>query len=140
MIETVLAAHSLLIKVFLGFLVGGLLFPMMAKNALAMQKLSFIYTLIFQALITMIAFAGLVAMFMGDFGMSIAIILMFVLFGVMMFIEIKKHKMTKAANLEIPENMKMVKGAFYKISAIQIVLVVGIVVLMVLRAKGIVAI
>jgi len=66
MIEEMLAAHSILVKAFLGFLVGGLFIPMMtAKNPLGFKKSSFIYTMIFQAIATMIAFSGIVAVFTG---------------------------------------------------------------------------
>jgi hypothetical protein len=139
MIEEMLAAHSILVKVFLGFLVGGLVIPMMtAKNPLGLKKASFIYTLVFQALATMIAFAGFVAIFTGDLGWSVSTIIMLVVWAALMVTEIKKHKAIKLANLEDAQTYQMLKGRFLKISLLQIVLVVGMVVLMVLKAKGIV--
>jgi len=49
MVAEMLAGHSLLIKVLLGFLVGGLFIPMMtAKNPLGFRKVSFIYTMMYQ--------------------------------------------------------------------------------------------
>ena len=141
MVAEMLAGHSLLVKVLLGFLVGGLFIPMMtAKNPLGFKKASFIYTMIFQALTTMIAFAGVVAVFTGDLGWSATTIIMVVVWAVLMYIEIKKHKLIKIANLENPETHKLLKGAFLKISAVQILLVAVMVVLMVLKAKGIVTI
>lgn len=140
MIETMLFTHSILIKLFLGFLVGGLFMPMMTtKNPQALKKVSLIYTAIFQGIITMIAFAGLVAMIVGEYSMNLAIILMIVIWAVMMYIEIKKHKVIKLANLENPTTYKLVKGAFIKIGVVQIILVAGMVVLMVLRAKGVIS-
>jgi len=139
MIEEMLAAHSILVKVFLVFLVGGLAIPMMtAKNPLGLKKASFIYTLVFQALATMIAFAGFVAIFTGDLGWSVSTIIMLVVWAALMVTEIKKHKAIKLANLEDAQTYQMLKGRFLKISLLQIVLVVGMVVLMVLKAKGIV--
>ncbi len=136
-----LAAHSILVKVFLGFLVGGLLIPMMtAKNPLGFRKASFIYTMIFQAIATMIAFAGIVAVFTGDLGWSTTTIIMVVVWAVLMYIEIKKYKLIKVANLQNPDNHKLLKGAFLKISSVQILLVAVMVVLMVLKVKGVVAI
>lgn len=140
MIEEMLAAHSILVKAFLGFLVGGLFIPMMtAKNPLGFKKSSFIYTMIFQAIATMIAFSGIVAVFTGDLGWSLSTIIMMVVWAVLMYIEIKKYKLIKIANLENPETHKLLKSAFLKISSVQILLVAVMVVLMVLKAKGIVA-
>ncbi|MFT7823919.1 MAG: hypothetical protein ABXS92_04080 [Sulfurimonas sp.] len=139
MLETMLFTHSILIKLFLGFLVGGLLMPMMTgKNPKALKKVSLIYTLIFQAILTMIAFAGLVAMIVGEYQMNLAIIVMIVLWAVMVYMEIRKHKLVKVANLENPTTYKLIKGAFVKIGLVQIVLVAAMVVLMVLRAKGVI--
>jgi hypothetical protein len=141
MIAEMLAAHSILVKVFLGFLVGGLFIPMMtAKNPLGFRKASFIYTMIFQAIATMIAFAGIVAVFAGDLGWSVTTIIMVVVWAVLMYIEIKKYKLIKIANLQNADAHKLLKGAFLKISSVQILLVAVMVVLMVLKAKGIVAI
>lgn len=140
MVEEMLAAHSILVKVFLGFLVGGLAIPVItAKNPLGFKKASFIYTMIFQALATMIAFAGIVAIFTGDLGWSVTTIIMVVVWAALMMIEIKKHKAIKLANLENAQTHQMLKGAFLKISLVQIVLVAGMVVLMVFKAKGMIA-
>ena len=134
-----LAMHSILIKVFLGFLVGGLAIPFMtAKNPLGFRKASFIYTMIFQGIITMIAFAGLVAVFTGDLGWKTTTIIMVAVWAVMMYIEIKKYKAIKVANISNPETHKVLKSAFVKISIVQILLVVIMTVLMILKAKGIV--
>lgn len=138
-VAQMLAGHSILVKVFLGFLVGGLMIPFMtAKNPLGFRKASFIYTMIFQAIATMIAFAGLVAVFTGDLGWSVTTIIMVVVWAIMMYIEIKKHKLIKVANLQNEGTYKVLKSAFVKISIVQILLVVIMVVLMVLKAKGVV--
>ena len=139
MLEEMLAAHSILVKVFLGFLVGGLFIPMMtAKNPLGFRKVSFIYTMIFQALTTMIAFSGVIAIFTWDLGWSVTTIIMVVVWAVLMYMEIKKYKLIKVANLQNADAHKSLKGAFLKVSSVQIILVVVMVVLMVLKAKGIV--
>jgi len=138
-VAQMLAGHSILVKVFLGFLVGGLLVPLMtAKNPLGFRKASFIYTMIFQAIITMIAFAGVVAVFTGDLGWSVTTIIMVVVWAVLMYIEIKKYKLIKVANLQNPDNHKLLKGAFIKISVLQILLVAVMVVLMILKVKGVI--
>jgi len=141
MVEQMLVIRSILVKVFLGFLVAGLLIPMMtSKNPLGFRKASFIYTMIFQAIATMIAFAGIVAIFTGDLGWSATSIIMVVVWAVLMYIEIKKYKLIKLANLENTDAHRVLKGAFIKISVVQILLVVVMIVLMVLKAKGVIAI
>ena len=140
-VAQMLAGHSILVKVFLGFLVIGMIVPFMtAKNPQGFRKGSFIYTMIFQAIATMIAFAGLVAVFTGDLGWSTTTIIMVAVWAVMMYIEIKKYKAIKLADLNNPDNHRMLKGAFIRISIIQILLVTIMVVLMILKVKGVVSI
>ena len=140
MLEQVLLSHSILVKVFLGFLVGGLFIPVMtAKSPLGFKKASLIYTFMFQGIATMVAFVGVVAMFMGDLSMTVSTIIMIVIWAMMMYIEIRKYKVIKVANTENPQTHSLLKGLFYKISFVQILLVATMVVLMVLRAKGIIA-
>jgi hypothetical protein len=141
MVEQMLATHSILVKVFLAFLVAGLFIPKMtAKKPLGFRKASFIYTMIFQGIATMIAFTGLIALVTGELPFSFAVILMTVIWAAMMFIEIKKYKLVKIAKLENPETHKVLKGGFIKISILQILLVAIMVILMILKAKGIIAI
>ena len=141
MLEQMLASHSILVKIFLGFLVAGLFIPMMtAKKPLGLIKASFIYTMIFQAIATMIAFSGLIAMVTGEMGLSVSIIIMIVIWAVLMYIEIRKYKLIKIAKLENPETHKVLKSAFLKISAVHILLVAVMVVLMVFKVKGLLAI
>lgn len=137
MIETMLFTHSILVKVFLAFLVGGIFIPMMtSKNPQGLKKASLFYTFIFQAIATMIAFAGLILMMVGHYPLSIGVMVMIAVWGLMMYIEIRKYKLIKIANLENPTTYTLIKGAFIKISVVQILLVAGMVVLMVLKAKG----
>ena len=141
MVEQMLVTHSILVKIFLVFLVAGLFIPKMtAKKPLGFRKASFIYTMVFQGIATMIAFTGLIALVTGELPFSFAVILMTVIWAAMMFIEIKKYKLVKIAKLENPETHKVLKSGFIKISILQILLVVIMVVLMVLKAKGILAI
>ena len=138
-VAQMLAAHSILVKAFLGFLVVGIFIPLMVKKPTGFKKASFIYTMVFQALATMIAFAGIVAVFTGDLGWTVTTIIMVAVWAIMMYIEIKKHKLVKMANLENGDTFKVIKGAFLKISVVQILLVAIMVVLMILKAKGVVA-
>jgi len=140
MIEQVIVSHSILVKAFLGFLAIGFLIPLMtAKNPLGFKKASFVYTMVFQALATMIAFTGLVAMVMGDFGITLSIIIMIIVWALLMYIEIKKYKLIKVANLENKEKHQLLKSAFIKISAIQVILVVTMVILKVMEVKGVIS-
>jgi len=141
MLEQLFATHSIMVKVFLGLLVAGMFIPMMtAKNPLGFRKASFIYTMVFQGLITMIAFTGLIAMVIADMSMSISIGIMIAIWAILMIIEIKKYKLIKFAKLENEDTHKVLKSGFIKISIIQILLVTIMVVLMILKAKGILSI
>jgi hypothetical protein len=141
MLEEIIASHSILVKIFLAFLVGGLLIPVVtAKKPLSFRKASFIYTMIFQAIATMVAFTGLVAMVMGEYGFTLSIIMMIVIWGALMYIEIRKYKLVKIAKIENQETHDLLKGAFLQISGLQILLVSIMVLLMVLKAKGIIAV
>lgn len=140
MIEQMITVHAILVKLFLGFLVAGIAIPFMtASKPLGFRKASFIYTMIFQALATMIAFSGVVALFAGELKWSMSVVLMVIVWAALMFIEIKKYKLIKVANVEKESTFKLLRGGFVKISLLQIFLVVMMVVLKVLEAKGIIA-
>jgi hypothetical protein len=137
MLEQMISSHNILVQIFLAFLLGGLLIPMMtAKKPLGFRKASFIYTMIFQAIATMIAFSGLIAMITGELGLTLSTILMIVIWAALMYIEIKKYRLIKVARIENPETHKLLKGAFIKISAVQILLVIVMVILKVMEVKG----
>jgi len=138
-VAQMLAMHSVLVKIFLVFLVLGLFVPVIVKTQFGFKKASFIYTMIFQAIATMIAFAGIVALFTGDLGWHATTIVMVAVWALMMYIEIKKYKLIKVANLQNSDTFKVLKSAFVKISLVQILLVVVIVVLMILKAKGVIS-
>ena len=140
MIDQVILAHSILVKVFLAFMVAGIFIPFMtAKKPKGFKKASFIYTMIFQAIASMIAFTGLVALTMGTFGLSLSVIIMIVIWGLLMYIEIKKYKLIKVANLENPQTHKLLRSAFLKISAVQIMLVIMMVILKIMEVKGVIS-
>ena len=137
MVEQMIAAHSILVKLFLGFMVAGIAIPLMtSKNGKKFKKASFIYTMSFQALASMVAFTGLVVMAMNDFHWTLSIMVMVVIWGLLMYVEIKKYKLIKVANLENETTQKLLKGAFLKITLVQIMLVVMMVVLKIMEAKG----
>jgi len=139
-VTQMLNIHSLLVYIFLGFLVVGMLVPLMtAKNPAGFKKGSFIYTMIFQAIATMVAFAGIVAVFTGDLGWPVTTIIMFAVWAVLMMIEIKKHKLIKLANLNNADTHKLLKGAFLKISLVQIALVLIMIGIMVLKSEGVIS-
>lgn len=132
-----ISSHNILVQIFLAFLLGGLFIPMItAKKPLGFRKASFIYTMIFQAIATMIAFSGLIAMMTGELELTLSTIIMIIIWAALMFIEIKKYRLIKIAKIENPETHKLLKGAFIKISAVQIFLVIVMVVLKVMEVKG----
>ena len=136
-----LMTHSILIKAFLGFLVLGLFIPFMTKNnSLKFKKFSFMFTMIFQGLATMIAFAGLIAVVSEDLGFATTTIIMIAIFALMMFLEIKKYKGIKKANLSDALVFKSSRASFLKVNVLQIFILVAMVIMMILRAKGILSI
>ncbi len=141
MIETILLSHSILVKVLLTFLVLGLFIPKStASNPLKFKKASLVYTMIFQALMTMIAFAGVVALIVGDLPFGISTVIMIVVFALMMALEIIKYKKIKKANLEDESTFSTMRSNFIKTDIINIVILAIMVVLMILKAKGVIAI
>ena len=138
MIETMLMTHSILIKAFLGFLVLGLFLPMVAKSPLGFKKASFMFTMIFQALMTMIVFVGIIAMVYADLPFELSTIIMVIVFAIMMALEITKYKRIKKSNTEDEATFKIVRSGFTKTTIINIVILVAMVVLMILKSKGIV--
>ncbi len=141
MIETILFTHSLLIKVFLAFLILGLFIPKVTSSStLKFRKASLIYTMIFQAFMTMIAFSGIVALIVGDLPFGISTMIMIVVFTVMMTLEIVKFKKIKKANLEDESIFATMRSNFIKIGIINIIILVLIVLLMILKSKGVIAI
>jgi len=140
-IEQILTTHSMIVKIFLGFLVLSMLIPKMTeKNPLGFRKASFIYTMVFQGIITMIAFTGIIGMVLGSLPFSMAIMLMIAIWVVMMYIEIRKYKLIKVAQIEKPEVHALLKSGFIKINMAQILLVAVMVVFMILKSKGIITI
>jgi hypothetical protein len=87
----------------------------------------------------MIALTGVVAIFAGDLGWSFSTILMVIVWVALMFIEIKKYKLIKVGNVQKESTFQLLRGAFVKISILQILLVVIMVVLKVLEAKGMIS-
>ncbi len=135
-VAQMIEVHIWLVNLFLGFLIAGVVLPLFTKSALGFKKAAFVYTMIFQALATMVAFAGIVAVFAGDLGWPLTTIVMMAVWAVMMYIEIQKHKSIKLAPLQDEQSLKLVKGAFVKISFVQVFLVVIVYVLMMAKAKG----
>ncbi|WP_294952638.1 hypothetical protein [Sulfurovum sp.] len=137
MVAQIIATHSILVKVFLVFILAGFFIPKMtSKHPLKFRKASFIYTMIFQAIATMIAFTGIVAMVVGKYDFSLSIILMILIWAALMFIEIKKYKVIKTTEVENPAKHALLKSLFYKISAVEVFLIVVMVVFKIMEAKG----
>jgi hypothetical protein len=134
MLAEMLLTHSILIYTFIGFLVLGFLIPVMKKEPLGFKKASFLYTMIFQALITMIVFSGIVALVVGDMDFSMTIIIMIAVFAVMMGIEISKYKRIKKADLEDEATFTMIRSAFTKASVLNLIVLVGITVFMIIKS------
>ncbi len=140
MIGEMLITHNLLVKIFLGFLVIGIFLPYIyTKDMRVFKKMSFIYTMVFQALTTMILFSGMIPLFaVGGVNFSIFIVMMIVIWAIMMYLEIKKHKNIKVAPMQDDRKFAFLKSKFVKISIIQVLLVTFMVIIMILKSKGII--
>lgn len=137
MLDEMLMTHSTLNYIFIVFIVLGFLVPVMAKEPLGFKKASFIYTMIFQAIITMIAFSGIVALVSGELDFNMPIIVMIIIFAVMIGIEISKHKRIKKGNLEDEATFNMLRSGFSKASVLNLIIIVGFTIFMIVRSKGI---
>lgn len=137
MLETMLTTHSALNYIFIAFIVLGFLVPMMVKEPLGFKKASFIYTMIFQAIITMIAFSGIVALVSGDLAFDMPVIAMIVVFAAMMGIEISKHKRIKKSDTEDEATFAMLRAGFTKASVLNLIIIVGFTVFMIAKSKGV---
>jgi hypothetical protein len=136
MLAEMLLTHSILIYTFIGFLALGFLIPILKKEPLGFKKASFLYTMIFQAIITMIVFSGIVVLVVGDFSFNITIIVMIAVFAVMMGIEISKYKRIKKSDLEDEATFTMIRSGFTKASILNLIVLVGITVFMIVQSKG----
>jgi hypothetical protein len=137
MLAALLLTHRILIYTFIGFLALGFLIPILKKEPLGFKKASFLYTMIFQAIITMIVFSGIVVLVVGDFDFGMSIIIMIAVFAVMMGIEISKYKRIKKSDLEDEATFNMIRSGFTKASVLNLIVLVGITVFMMIQAKGI---
>lgn len=140
MLATMIATHGILVKLFLGVMIVGMFIPKMTANKpLAFKKAAFIYTLVFQAVATMIAFSGIVAYMVGKMSMTPSIIIMIVVWALLMFVEIKKHRLVKKADLSKDGAQALIGNAFIKVTLIEIAMVAMMVILKILEAKGVVS-
>lgn len=137
MLDEMLTTHSALNYIFISFLVLGFLVPVIAKKPAGFKKASFIYTMIFQAIITMIAFSGIVALVSGELDFNMPIIVMIVIFAAMIAIEISKHKRIKKGDLSDEATFNMLRSGFTKASVLNLIIIVGFTIFMIVRSKGI---
>jgi hypothetical protein len=140
MVETMVATHAMLVKLFVGFMAAALFVPFMAKeDGLKFKKLEFVYTMTFQAIITMIAFSGVVAWMVGDMPFTLSVGIMIAVWVVLMAIEIKKHRLVKFSDASKPEVLGLLKSLFVKITVVEMLIVLAMVGLKIMEAKGVVS-
>jgi hypothetical protein len=136
-IEEIIASHYFLIVLFALFVLLGIAIPKItAGKPLKFRKASFIYTMTFQAIATMAAFTGLVAMVIGKYAFGMSIVLMVLIWMALMFIEIKKYRIIKTARIEITQTYQLLQNLFYKITAVEFFLIVVMIVIKMMEAKG----
>jgi hypothetical protein len=137
MINELMFAHKILVYMFFIFLVAGFALPSVISDAYKFKKASFIYTMVFQAIASMVAFAGLVVLYAGRMSWDIFSISMVLVWAMMMFIEIKKYRLIKYADLTHSENFAIIKKGFGKISILQVLIIVGMIGVMSLKNMGV---
>jgi hypothetical protein len=137
MINELMFVHKILVYIFFIFLVAGFAIPPMINDAYKFKKASFIYTMTFQALASMVAFAGLVVLYAGHMSWDIFSVSMVLVWGMMMFIEIKKYRLIKYADLTHSDNFAIIKQGFNKITILQVLIIVGMIGVMSLKNMGV---
>jgi hypothetical protein len=137
MINELMFVHKILVYIFAIFLVIGFIMPPMINDAFKFKKRSFIYTMTFQAFASMVAFAGLVVLYAGHMSWDIFSVSMVLVWAMMMFIEIKKHRLIKYADLTKEQNFTIIKQGFNKISILQVLIIVGMIGVMSLKNMGV---
>jgi len=136
MINELMFVHKVLVYIFFIFLVAGFAVPPTINDAFRFKKTSFIYTMIFQAFASMVAFAGLVVLYAGHMSWDMFSVSMVLVWGMMMFIEIKKHRLIKYADLTQEQNFTVIKQGFNKISILQVLIIVAMIGVMSLKNMG----
>jgi hypothetical protein len=137
MINELMFVHKILVYIFAIFLLVGFVMPSMINDAFKFKKMSFIYTMTFQAFASMVAFAGLVVLYAGHMSWDIFSVSMVLVWAMMMFIEIKKHRLIKYADLTKEQNFTIIKQGFNKISILQVLIIVGMIGVMSLKNMGV---
>ncbi|RUM66529.1 MAG: hypothetical protein DSZ06_03075 [Sulfurospirillum sp.] len=132
-----LSIHSLLVKLFLGFILAGFAVALVPKSIDKIKRASFIYTMIFQLIATAILATGIYAIVAFDVPFGMSEIIMSIVWAIMMFVEIKKHKYIKNSAYD---DIGLAKKRFLTTSIIELLLTAGVVVMMILKAKGVLAI
>jgi len=136
MLETMLSTHSILNYIFIVFLIIGFAIPTMVKDPLGFKKASFIHTMVFQAVMTMLLFSGIVALIVGNMPFNLPIIVMVGAFAVMMAVEISRHKRIKKSNLEETANFEIAQSGFYKAAVINLIVILAVTFFMFFRSQG----
>ena len=90
--EEMIFYHAILLKAMLGVLIVGMIIPFLSAECSKTIKRMRIYMFVSHALITMIAFTGLIAFVFGKIDMNFSIIMMIVAFLAMIMIEVLKYK------------------------------------------------
>jgi len=132
-----LSIHSMLVKLFLGFILAGFAVAFVPKSIDRLKKASFIYTMIFQLIATAILATGIYAIVAFDVPFGLSEIIMSIVWAIMMFVEIKKHKYIKNSAYD---DLSLAKKKFLSTSIIELLLTAAVVVMMILKAKGVLAI
>ena len=133
--EEMVLYHAVLIYTMFGVLMVGMSLPFLSSICNKTIKRIRIYMFVSHALLTMIAFTGLIAFVFAKMSMSIEIITMIVAFFVMVMVEVLKYKqILKAGNSEGCAKTSRTTTLLYTL--INIAIITGLVLYKIMEAKS----
>ena len=133
--EEMIFYHAILLKAMLGVLVVGMIIPFLSSECSKTIKRMRIYMFVSHALITMIAFTGLIAFVFGKVDLKIDIIVMIISFLTMIMIEVVKYK--KLLRTGTSEGCaKTGRASVIIYTILNIAIIAGLVVYKIMEAKS----
>lgn len=130
MVQESLLYHSVILKIFSGLLFLNIFIPLFFKNSsIANIRAVRISVFVYAALLTMVAFTGLIVYMLGNFSWGLNLTLMVVLFVLLSIIEF--FRIRKLKRLWVAEQNMFAASAKYIL--LEILLVGGMISLMVIK-------
>lgn len=132
---TMVLYHSILIKVMLALLIGGLIIPFLSRDCAKTVKRMRIYMFVSHGLLSMIAFSGLIAFIFADLALNLSIVVMIIMFFAMIMIEVVKYKKI-LKNQKTEHCVKQARVTIFFYTLVNILMIAAMVVWKVMEAKS----